>query len=38
MYNVARMSFVWEPERKRPLVGPRHKLEDSTKMDLKEIG
>lgn len=32
--NVAYMNFVWKPEGKRP----RHKLEDSNKMDLKEIG
>jgi hypothetical protein len=31
------MSFVWKPEGKRPLGGPRHKLEDNTKMDLNPL-
>jgi hypothetical protein len=30
--------LVRKPEEKKPLVRPRHRWEDSIKMDLKEIG
>jgi hypothetical protein len=30
--------FVGKPERKRPLVRPRRRWLDNTKMDLREIG
>jgi hypothetical protein len=30
--------FVGKPERRRPLGGPRHRWEDSIKMDLREVG
>ena len=30
--------LVWKPEGKRPLGRPRHRLEDSIKMDLQEVG
>jgi hypothetical protein len=30
--------LVGRPERKRPLVRPRHRREDNIKMDLREIG
>jgi hypothetical protein len=35
--NVYRV-LVGKPERKRPLVRPRHRWEDGIKMDLSEIG
>jgi hypothetical protein len=34
----ARSVFVGKPERKRPLVSTKHRWENKTKMDLKEIG
>jgi len=30
--------LVWKPEGKRPLAKPRLRWEDSTKMDLQEVG
>jgi hypothetical protein len=30
--------LTWKPERKKPLVGPRHGWEDNIKMDLQEVG
>ena len=30
--------LVGKPERKRPLGSPRHRWEDSIKMDLQEVG
>jgi len=30
--------FVGEPEGKRPLGRPKHRLEDNIKMDLQEVG
>ena len=43
--HVARMEeergvhkiFVWKPEGKRPLGRPRHRWEDSIKIDLQEV-
>jgi hypothetical protein len=32
------MILVRKPERKRPLVRPRHRWEDGIRMDLREIG
>ena len=29
---------MWKPEGKRPLGRPRHRWEDSIKMDLQEVG
>jgi hypothetical protein len=34
----AHMTFVGRPERKRPLGRPRHRCENNTKVDLREIG
>ena len=36
--RVVHRVLVWKPEEKRPLGRPRHRWEDNTKMDFKEVG
>ena len=36
--SVVYRVLVGKPDGKRPLVRPRHRWEDNTKMDLQEVG